>query len=123
MSGIKKSSNKLIIMSDFGAIITFQKKNGSFSDDDKELIIKELKNIINHGNFPSNIKNGDYVILKKWYNQTYCSMITEYYDDEDSEEIRGFAEIEDIEEANQIITELKKVIGINFDMEVRFEDW
>ena len=110
-------------MSDFGAIITFQKKNGSFSDDDKELIIKELKNIINHGNFPSNIKNGDYVILKKWYNQTYCSMITEYYDDEDSEEIRGFAEIEDIEEANQIITELKKVIGINFDMEVRFEDW
>lgn len=110
-------------MSDFGAIITFQKKSGSVSDDDKELIIKALKKVIKDGRYPSHIKDGDFEKLKKWEEETYCSMITEYFIDESAEEIREIAEVEDLDEAEDIINKLQLKLGVEFTMEAKFEDW
>lgn len=110
-------------MSDFGALIIFKKKNGNFSEDDKELIVKELKKVIKDGKYPSNIKDGDFDELKKWESDAYCSMITEYFIDESSEEIREFAKEEDLEEAKNIITKLQPKLIEHFIMEAKFEEW
>jgi hypothetical protein len=110
-------------MSDFGAIIIFRKKVGSFSSDDKKKIEKELKKVITEKEFPSNITEGNFAELRGWDDDAYCSMITEYYDDEDAEEIREFAEEEDIPDCELIIKKLTPTLESDFEMEAKFEDW
>ena len=110
-------------MSDFGAIIVFTKKTGSFSTDDKKIIEKELKKIVTDKEFPSNITKGNFSELVSWGNNSYCSMITEYYEDEDAEEIRSFAEEDDIPDCERIIELLKSKLEDDFKMEAKFEDW
>jgi len=110
-------------MSDFGAIIIFRKKTGSFSSDDKKKIEKELKKVITDKEFPSNITEGNFSELRGWDEDCYSSMITEYYDDEDTEEIREFAEEDDMQDCERIIEKLKLTLETDFEMEAKFEDW
>ncbi len=110
-------------MSDFGAIITFKKKTGTFSSDDKTKIEKELKKVITEKEFPSNITKGNFEDLRIWDEDRYCSMITEYYLDENAEEIREFAEEDDIQECEKIIEKLKTNLETFFEMKASIEDW
>jgi|SRR5690606_7594409 len=110
-------------MSDFGAIIVFTKKSGTFTDYDKELIETKLKEIVTNTEFPSNITEGNFARLRGWEDDSYCSMITEYYEDEDSEEIREFAEEDDLQDCERIIEKLKPIFEEDFEMEAKFEDW
>lgn len=50
-------------------------------------------------------------------------MVTEYYEDEDADEIREFAEEEDIQDCERIIEKLKPILETDFEMVAKFEDW
>ena len=110
-------------MSDFGSIILFNKKAGEFNTSDQNKIKESLKKVIKENVFPLNITKGNFAELRKWDNDGYCSIITEYYDDEDSEEIWEFAKDDDVAECERIIELLKPDLLTDFDMEAKFEDW
>lgn len=83
-------------MSDFGTVIFFTKKDGNINDNDLELLSSSIKNQIDLNDFPSNIKEGNINELKKWDDNILCSMITEYFFDENENEIRAIIEEEDL---------------------------
>lgn len=110
-------------MSDFGSIILFGKRKGNFNDTDVQIIVNLLKKIIVGDKYPSNITEGNFAELRKWDDNSYCSIITAYYEDEDSEEIWKFAEENDIEECERIIQHLEPELAFDFYMEARMEQW
>jgi hypothetical protein len=60
--------------------------------------------------------------LKDWVDQGSLAIIlTEYYMDDDYDEIRDFAEEEDLEDAEIFIKKMKLPRGI--DVEAQFLDW
>jgi len=108
-------------MSDFGAIIIFSKSNSSISDEEKEIIQTELKRVIKSGDYSSIIEEGNYLELKNWDEDKLCSMITEYYIDENFDEIFEFAKEEDTEDLEDIISKLNLDASINIS--ASFEEW
>lgn len=110
-------------MSDFGAIIIFRKKDGNFDSDDKNKIVNELKKVITEKEFTSNIVGGNFSELKIWQENACCSMITEYYDDENANQIWDFAKENDIEDCKRIIKLLKSNLPDDFSIEAKFEEW
>ena len=108
-------------MSDFGAILIFSKSNSSISDEEKEIIQTELKRVIKSGDYSSIIEEGNYLELKKWDEDKLCSMVTEYYIDENFDEIFQFTEEEDIEDLEDIISKLNLDASINIS--ASFEEW
>lgn len=110
-------------MSDFGAIIIFKKKSGLFTSDDRKKVEKELKKVITDKEFPSNITEGNFAKLRGWDEDNYCSIVTEYYEDEDADEIREFAEEEDVQDCERIIEKLRPILETDFEMVAKFEDW
>ena len=109
-------------MSDFGAIIIFSKNDGSsFTDDDKQAIKKELERVIKSGDYSSIIEEGNYLELKNWDEDKLCSMITEYYMDENFDEIFEFAKEEDTEDLEDIISKLN--LDPSIDVSSSFEVW
>ena len=109
-------------MSDFGAIITFKKSGSSLSDSDRDSILKNFNKIVEDGEYSSHIKSRSSYKFNK-LDGVDCIKLTEYYEDEDADEIREFAEEEDIYEANEIIDSLKAVTDSSIEMEARFLDW
>jgi len=107
-------------MSDFGSVVIFRKNEGDFSPEDISVIEQELKNVVIEEKYPSNITAGGFQTLKEWGEGVYCSMITEYYDDDD---LRKFAEEDDLPECERIIEDLQAILGGEFSMEASFEDW
>ena len=110
-------------MSDFGAILIFKKNTGTFSSTDKTRILTELRLIIKNGGYSSVIKDGDFKTLYEWEGTALCSKLSEYYDDEGADDVREFAEEEDMEEAKSIIAKLKQKLGSEFIITASFEDW
>jgi len=109
-------------MSDFGAIIIFSKKDGtSISDEEKEVIQAELKRVIKSGNYSSIIEEGNYLELKNWDVDKLCSMITEYYIDENFDEIFEFAKEEDLVDAEDIVSKLN--LESSIEISFSFEEW
>lgn len=109
-------------MSDFGAIILISKVSGSILESDKNLIVNSLDTIINSGNYSSFIKQGNYSQLIEW-DGGYASMITEYEEEEEIEDIREVAAEEDLEEASQIAKQLQLKLGSKFSVKASFEEW
>ncbi|MFT3794150.1 hypothetical protein [Flavobacterium sp.] len=110
-------------MSDFGSMITFAKKEGELTDDDKEQIVGALEQAIVPSEFPSNITGGNFRKLRSLGDNVYCVLITEYYDDEDVDEMRDDIEADDLQECERIIKKLELSLGFVFEMEAKFEDW
>ncbi|MAN26757.1 MULTISPECIES: hypothetical protein [Mesonia] len=111
-------------MSDFGAMIIFRKANSeSFTDDDKNTIKSALKKVINKGNYSNLIKEGNYLNLKGWDNDKLCSLLTEYYIDENYDETVEFAKEEDLEDAKNISRQLQKELGDVYEVIASFEEW
>lgn len=108
-------------MSDFGAIIIFSKSNSSISDEEKEIIQTELKRVIKSGDYSSIIEEGNYLELKNWDEDKLCSMITEYYIDENFDEIFEFAKEEDTEDLEDIISKLN--LDTSIEISSSFEEW
>jgi len=110
-------------MSDFGAIIIIKKVSGEMRPGDKNLIASHLVSIIDGGDYPKEIKTGNYKSLIEWGDEgALCSMLSEYYDD-DEDDIREFAEEEDMDEAEDIAEKLRGRLGPGFSITVAFEDW
>lgn len=110
-------------MSDFGVIIKFTKNSGELQASDLENIISALEEIVGKSNdFPSNIVEGNYLTLKKWEGNTYVSVITEYYLDENEQELREWASEEDIAQALDITQKLSLIFN-DIQMSVHLEDW
>lgn len=80
-------------MSDFGAIIKFKMNGEDISEENIESIKSALKTVINTEEYPSNITEGNFENIISWEENTYASLITEYYDGEDADEIRSFARL------------------------------
>jgi hypothetical protein len=110
-------------MSDFGALIIFRKASGTLSAEDKTLILDKLNEAVKNGEHSSHIKGAKYSKLIDWDENLHAVMLTEYFDDEDADEVREFAEEEDIDEANEIIAVLETSLGTDFKMEAVFTDW
>lgn len=111
-------------MSDFGAILIIRKTSGSFTGGDKSTISSMLDAIISRSNYSEIIKTGAFKSLIGWDDDTaLCSMLTEYYDDEDSEDVREFAEEEDMDEAAEIAEKLQARLGNGFTVTAAFQDW
>jgi hypothetical protein len=111
-------------MSDFGAILILKKASGNFTAQDKELIVEKLSSIIEAGDYLDIIKKGNYKSLIDWEDDTaLCSMLTEYFDDENSEEVRAFAKEDDIEDVEDIAQKLQSKLGNSFTVVSAFEDW
>lgn len=110
-------------MSDFGAIIKFKKNGEDISEENIESIKSALKTVINTEEYPSNITEGNFENIIGWDENTYASLITEYYDGEDAQEIREFAEDDDIQDCNRIVSSLTNILGSDYEISTSFEDW
>lgn len=110
-------------MSDFGVLIKFKKNSGSFNKEDLAKIVSGLEQVVNPKDFPSNITNGNFLKLKEWDKGEYVSLITEYYLDQNEEELMDFAEEEDLEQAKDIIEKLKIILNDSIDMSAHLEEW
>ncbi len=109
-------------MSDFGGILIFSKKDGSvFTPEEKQTIVNELERVIEHGNYPDIIREGNYRQLVDWGENTLASMITEYYLDEETEDLYDFAEEEDIELLEEMIEQLE--LPSQIEVKAAFEEW
>lgn len=109
-------------MSDFGVIITFKKSGSSLSDTDRKSILTNFNKIVDDGEYSSHIKSRSSFKFYK-LDGVDCIKLTEYYEDEDADEIREFAEEMDMEEASEIIDSLKAVTDSSIEVEARFLDW
>lgn len=110
-------------MSDFGAIIKFKKNDEEISEENIDSIKSALKTVINSEEYPSNIYEGSFANVIAWEENTYASLITEYYDGEDADEIRSFAEEEDLQDCNRIVSSLVSILGNDYEISASFEDW
>lgn len=110
-------------MSDFGAIIKFKKNGEDISEENIESIKSTLKTVINTEEYPSNITEGNFENIISWEENTYASLITEYYDGEDADEIRSFAEEEDLQDCDRIVSALASILGNDYEISASFEDW
>lgn len=108
-------------MSDFGVIIKFKRSSGSLQSSDLEAIKSALGEIITEQEYPDNIVESNFLDLREWDEGEYVSIISEYYLDE--EEMRAFAEDEDLEQAKDIVLKLKTKLGSNFEISSHLEDW
>lgn len=110
-------------MSDFGVIIKFIKKGGNLTIDEIANIEEVLKRVVTTAEFPSNITESNFATIKQWDEGEYVSFISEYYIDEDEEELRTFAEEEDLEQAKVIIEKLKNELSSDIEMTALLEEW
>jgi hypothetical protein len=110
-------------MSDFGVIIKFSKPSSGLTSKEIEKIEEALKKVVTEEKFPSNITEGDFDTLKEWDEDEYVSFISEYYIDEDEEELKAFAEEEDLPEATKIIELLKSELPSEIEMSAHLEEW
>lgn len=110
-------------MSDFGVIIKFSKSQGGLNQSDIDSIEFELKEVVTTSNsYPSNIVRGNYLPLRKWDEDSFVSVISEYYLDENEQELKQWAVEEELEWAKEIIEKLKLVLT-NINMSGSFEEW
>lgn len=109
-------------MSDFGAVLIFSKKGGKQGSDDKSLILQEVNKTIENGDYSSHIKGKIYKELYDWEDNSFCLKFTEYYDDDDREEIWEFAEEEDLEEAQELIDTISPHLP-EFNITSEFTSW
>lgn len=110
-------------MSDFGCLLVFKKQSGSLSQTDKELIINELSQEISEGSYSFMIEEGDYKTIYEWEDNSFCIRLTEYYSDEDEEEIWEFAQEEDLSDAKEIAEKLQLKFENSIDFTAIFTDW
>jgi len=110
-------------MSDFGVIIKFSKNSGNLTSDAISEIEVALEKVVTDEEFPSNITESNFATLKKWDEGEYVSFISEYYYDEDYEELKEFVEKEDLAQANKIIEKLKNELSSDIEMSAHFEEW
>lgn len=82
-----------------------------------------LEKVVTDEEFPSNITEGNFKTIKQWDEGQFASFISEYYYDENEEELRLFAEQEDLEQAKKIIEKLKNELSSEFEMTAHLEDW
>lgn len=110
-------------MSDFGAILIIEKNTGSLSSEDKAEITAAISEIITAGDYSEVIIEGDYKTIYGWNEDGHCIKLTEYYDDEDADEVRESAKEEDMEEAQEIAEKLIEKLGNDYTIVAAFEDW
>lgn len=109
-------------MSDFGSLLLFQRSNGDLTSEDLENIKSILKEVVTEGEFPSNITGGNFLDLRQWDSNVYCSLITEYYLDIESDDLKEYFLKYDIEDCEKIVKKLKPLLP-EIKVEARFEDW
>lgn len=110
-------------MSDFGALILFGTGSASLGQDKREAILAAVNEAVQNGEFSSHIKEKRYTELCEWEDDTLCLKLTEYYDDDDRDEIWDFAEEEDTVEAEELIKSIKPILDPNREISVIFTDW
>lgn len=110
-------------MSDFGTLITFGKDSANLGPDKRAAILAAVNQAVKDGEFSSHIQDKNYTELHEWEDNTLCLKFTEYYEDEDADEIREFAEEEDIDEANELIEAIKPELDPDLEMAAIFTDW
>ena len=109
-------------MSDFGGILIFSKKDGSvFTPEEKQIIINELERVIVNGDYPDHIREGNFRRLIDWGENTLASMITEYYMDDETEDLYDFAEEEDMDMLEEMIEQLE--LPSQIEVKAAFEEW
>lgn len=105
-------------MSDFGAILIFSKKQGLFTNEDKDRIVAEITTVFDAEDLPEEGVN-----LVEWGDDELCFMYTEYYSGDDSDEIREFAVEEDLYDLESAIAEMSDEFKTLYTVEAAFEDW
>lgn len=110
-------------MSDFGALITFGEGSASLGPEKRAAILAAVNEAVQKGEYSSHIKEKRYTELHEWEDETLCLKFTEYYNDDDRDEIWEFAEEEDVEEAEELIEQITPKLDPDLDIAVIFTDW
>ena len=97
------------------------KTKRAFTKEEKQIIQEELKRVIKSNDYSSIIEEGNYLELKNWDEDKLCSIITEYYIDENFDEIFEFAKEEDTEDLKDIISKLN--LDTSIEISSSFEEW
>ena len=111
-------------MSDFGSLITLGKgSTKSLDQGQKANFLGALNEAISEGEYSILIKERQYEEFVEWEDDTLSIMLTEYYDDEDRDDIWEFAEEEDIAQAEEIIEAVNAKLDEPIDMKAIFTEW
>ncbi len=110
-------------MSDYGCIITFKKRSGNLSNSNKQAITNKLNELIPDSDYSYMIQEGDYETFYDWGEGIECIRLTEYYFDDDEDEIAEFAEEEDLPDAEDIVEKLNQVFMNDIEIKALFTSW
>lgn len=111
-------------MSAFGLIIKFKKKDEtSFSDENKVMIVSKAEEIMEKEEYSSNLEESDYSTVHQWDDKEIFLIFSEYYDEHYEDELYQFIQENDLEEAKEIAEKLKELLGEEFEIEAKLEDW
>lgn len=110
-------------MSDFGIVLIIKKNNGLFNAVDKQNISRLLTEIIRAGDYGDTITNENFQELEERDEHDLYARLSEYYDGDDADEVREFAEEDDLPDAEEIAEQLQEKLGNEFSVSASIEDW
>jgi hypothetical protein len=110
-------------MSDFGALILFGEGSKNLNASERKYILTAINEAVKEGDYSSHIQEKVYAELWEWKDDFLCLKFTEYYNDDDREEVWKFAEEEDIDEAEEFIAAIEPKLNLNLEISAIFTDW
>lgn len=108
-------------MSDFGIVLIIKKNTGPFTEGEKANISRLLTDIAASGDHEDISEN--FSKLEERDGNSLYTRFTEYYHDDAADEIREFAEEDDLPEAEEIAEQLQEKLGNGFSVSASMEDW
>lgn len=110
-------------MNHFGVILIIEKDNGLVSNEEKADIQQQLSDIMLAKRYADFRRTGNYRTLHAWDEESICSRLVEYWEEENADEVKEIAEDEELPLAQEIAEELQQRMGDDFWVTASVEEW